>query len=113
MNEFINYTANTSAVITNSTAFTTTITEFKPMKALYLAVDVVIDSTSSSGKTNLLKRVVINSDDNLVSVDSQRHKVNAVGNQTKSSLNFKLTDIDGNTIDLLDNSWSFSLIIER
>ena len=111
--ELINNTANTGANITSSAPYITTIGDFKPIKALYLATDISIDSMASSGSVNLLKRMVVTSDNDLVSDDSQRHRINVVGNQQKDKLNFKVTDIHGNTIDMLEKSWSFSLVLER
>ncbi len=80
---------------------------------MFLATDISIDSIASSGSVNLLKRMVVSSDDDLVSDDSQRHRINVVGNQQKDKLIFKVTDIHGNTIDMLEKSWSFSLVLER
>ena len=99
--------------ITSSAPYSKTITDFQPIKAIYLAVDIQISSMSSSGKSGLLKRMIVNANDDIVSDDSVKHKVNVSGNHEISSINFQICEIHGNVINLLDNNWSGSLIIQQ
>ena len=112
-NEFINNTSLITSGYTSSNPFVTTITDFHPLKALYLAVDIPISSTSSSDKKGLLKRIVLNPGQDYISNDSIKHKVNVTGNHEISSIKFQICDIHGVVIDLKQRNWSGTLVVQQ
>ena len=98
-NALINNTG-TRAAITVSNTFVTTITDFRPLKALYITSNIPITSQSSSGKTNFLKRILIEDSNDIYTVDTRKHYVDVIGQILVSSLSFKLVDLYDNVINL-------------
>ena len=103
----------TRAAITTSNPFVTTITDFRPIKALYITSNIPIASQSSSGKTNFLKRILIKDSNDIYTVDTQKHYVDVIGQNLISSLSFKLVDLYDNVINLGGKNMSFSLVVKQ
>ena len=103
----------TRAAITTTNKFATTITDFRPLKALYLTTNIPISSLSSSGKTNFLKRILVKDANDICTVDTHKHYVDVIGQQRVSSLSFKLVDLYDNVINLGGKNMSFSLVIKQ
>ena len=94
----------TRAAITIANPFVTTITDFRPLKAVYLTTNIPISSVSSSGKSNVLKRVLVKDANDIYTVDTHKHYVDVIGQHRVSSLSFKLVDLYDNVINLEGNT---------
>ena len=103
----------TRVAITTTNKFATTITDFRPLKALYLTTNIPISSLSSSGKTNFLKRMLVKDANDIYTVDTHKHYVDVIGQHRVSSLSFKLVDLYDNVINLEGKNMSFSLVIKQ
>ena len=108
---FINNKATSSATITSSAPYTSTITDFNPIKSVYVTTDIPIASESSGGLTNLLKQIIVHpSNTYLYTDDASKHGVACDGKSRMTELKFKLTDSYGNAIDLESKDWHFVLV---
>ena len=101
-NALINNTG-TRAAIKTLNPFVTTITDFRPIKSLYITTNIPIDSQSSSGKTNFLKRVMFTDEQDVYTDDYPKHYVDVIGQNRVSSLSFKLLYF---LVTALSLSWS-------
>ena len=106
--------ANTSPAYTTASKFERELTDFQPIKAIYISFNSLpTESLSSCNRDNLLKRLVVSNTDDIVSDDSTKHKVNVRGNHQLTNLSFQICDIHGNVIDLNNRNWSASLLIQQ
>lgn len=113
-NELINNGSSISSVFTSASRFETEITDFQPIKAIYVSFNSLpTESLSTCNRDNLLKRLVVSNADDIVSDDSTKHKVNVRGNHQLTNLSFQICDIHGNVIDLNNRNWSASLLIQQ
>ena len=113
-NELMKNGENISPAYTSSSPFERAITDFQPIESIYVSFNSLpIESFSSCNRDSLLKRLVVSNNDDLVSDDSTKHKVNVRGNHQLTNLSLQICDIHGNVIDLNNRNWSASLLIQQ
>ena len=111
-NALINNTG-ARAPITQANPFQTTINDWHPLKALHITTNVPINSQSSSGQSNILKRILLQSDEDIYVPTDNDMYIDVVGQQNVSALSFKLVDLYGNAINLGGKNMSFSFVIKQ
>ena len=88
------------------------VVDYSTIKALYISTDIPINALSSSGRSDLLKKIMIkNSDD--IFTEQEKHYVDVVGQHLISKLGFKLVDLYGNVINLEGKDMSFSFVVKQ
>ena len=87
------------------------------MRNLYLQSSALsnYDTFSNFGMDSIVKKIPIRAKNNEIIFCSANEGFDHlnVSKRQLSRIDFKLTDINGNTIDLRDNHWGFSLIFVR
>ena len=106
----------TTTNIIKGTPYTTNITDFFPDKTLYLTTNLPINCFGSSGVKHFLTRVNVTSEDRTIgtiirSNAAEDDEVSTNAKTTVSTLNFKVVDDYGGTIDLEDKNLSFKLTV--
>ena len=80
---------------------------------MYISTDIPINSLSSSGRSDLLKKIMIKNSDDIFTEDKEKHYVDVVGQHLISELGFKLVDLYGNVVSLEGKDMSFSFVVKQ